>query len=284
MKQTFKLLLLSMLVFSIGCSDDDKLPVDFADLNDSGGAFAQELSSAGLSDINLLDPSGSNFSKRYQLVSPAGGTDITQLDIYVNATRLNDVIASEQLLFSRTSSDFESSDGDYPQVEVDYVGADIISLLGLTTSDLEGGDQFNFRLAVTNPDGVFSDVSANFDNQSADHTFISNVICLNVPEPGDWTLEMVDLYGDGWNGGAITVNISGVSTTYSAAGFGTTVTINVPEGTTQFTFTYTAGDWEGENLFTLTDPNGVVVLDEGVGDGSQGNGPPTGELLNNCPD
>ncbi|WP_299129571.1 hypothetical protein [uncultured Winogradskyella sp.] len=284
MKQIFKFLLASVLIFNIGCSDDDTLPVDIEDLNVSGGPFAQQILSEGLSDINLLDPSGSNFTKTYQLISLDNGNDISLFEVFVNATRLSDELAGEQLLLSIPASEFDTSSGPFPQVMVDFAAEDILNLLGLTTTDLEGGDQFNFRLALTNPEGTFSDVSANFANQSAQHTFISNVICLNVPVPGDWTLEMTDLYGDGWNGGQITVNISGESTTYSAAGFGTTVTITIPEGTTIFTFTYTSGDWEGENLYTLTDPNGMVVLNEGVGDGSQTNGPPTGELLNNCPE
>ena len=284
MKQIYKILFLVFLTLNFGCSDDDKLPVDFEDLNNSGEAFAQEIASAGLSDVNLLDPSGSNFTKTYQLVSPDQGLDISLLEIFVNATRLSDVISNEVLFTSISSDNFDLNVGPYPQVSVDFTATDILSLLGLTTTDLEGGDQLNFRLAVTNPNGTFTDVSANFDNQSADHTFISNVICLNVPVPGDWILDMVDLFGDGWNGGTITVNIEGESTTYAAEGSGTTVTINIPEGTTIFTFTYAAGDWEGENLYTLTDPNGVVVLDEGVGDFSNGNGPTVGELLNNCPD
>jgi hypothetical protein len=53
-------------------------------------------------------------------------------------------------------------------------------------------------------------------------------------------------------------------------------------GTTRFLFTYSAGDWEGENLYTLTDPNGVIVLQDGVGDGNRNDGPATGEQFNTC--
>ena len=40
----------------------------------------------------------------------------------------------------------------------------------------------------------------------------------------------------------------------------------------------------GENLYTLTDPNGVVVLEDGVGDWSRDNGPAEGEQFNKCED
>ena len=283
MKNIFKIFICTLLISFIGCSDDDKLPVDFDELNVSGQPFAIEVASEGLSDINLLNPEGSLFSKTYQFDSQQDGQDVTLFEIYVNATRLSETLATEVLYLSVPSSEF-NQDNEFPQSTVDFAASDILQLLGLTTSDLQGGDQVNFRIALTNANGTFSDVSANFDNQSADHRFISNVICLNTPVPGDWVLDMTDLYGDGWNGGQITVNIQGETSTYAAEGSGSTETITVPEGTTIFTFTYSAGSWEGENLYTLTDPNGVVVLDEGVGDFSFTNGPREGELLNACPE
>ena len=52
--------------------------------------------------------------------------------------------------------------------------------------------------------------------------------------------------------------------------------------TSRLLFTYNAGEWEGENLYTLTDPNGVVILNDETGDGSMTNGPATGEQYNTC--
>ena len=87
---------------------------------------------------------------------------------------------------------------------------------------------------------------------------------------------MIDFLGN------IVVSLDGEQTTYFADGVGQTEIITIAAGTSEFTFTYTAGSWEGENLYILTDPNGVVVLDEGVGDWSFENGPREGELLNVC--
>ena len=58
--------------------------------------------------------------------------------------------------------------------------------------------------------------------------------------------------------------------------------IVVAYGTSRLLFTYTAGDWEGENLYTLSDPSGTLILSDGKGDGSRTNGPAEGEQYNTC--
>ncbi len=66
-----------------------------------------------------------------------------------------------------------------------------------------------------------------------------------------FTLNMYDSYGDGWNGGHITVFINGVNSgTYSATGYGSTAIVNVPQGSS-VEFRYTAGSWESENSYNI---------------------------------
>lgn len=79
----------------------------------------------------------------------------------------------------------------------------------------------------------------------------------SIDVEGDWTIVMVDSWGDGWNGGFLTVTIDGVSTDYAAAGTGSTEVITVPAGAS-LVITYTAGDYEGENSFTITAPDGTI--------------------------
>ncbi|MGB2370348.1 MAG: hypothetical protein ACPH53_03420 [Flavobacteriaceae bacterium] len=43
-----------------------------------------------------------------------------------------------------------------------------------------------------------------------------------------------------------------------------------------------AGDWEGENTYTLKDPGGNIIIQDGSGDGSRDNGPASGEQFNKC--
>jgi len=254
------------------------LPIDFDDLINTGLPFAAELATNGSTNVNKLDPGSSSFSKDYQIISPAGGTDVTKVDVYVGLAGQN-LTTEEALLATVDASSFTNSDGGYPEVNITYDGASIIAALGIDPSALEGGDKFNYRLALTNPQGTFSDVSANFDNQSADHTFASTVVCDSPTLPaGDWTIDMQDSYGDGWqpttNGGGgpgITVTLSngtvfeiGLCTPYEDPGYACTsgsssgsTTITIPDGVSgDWVFN---GDFWGEMSFQITGPSGSTV-------------------------
>lgn len=74
-----------------------------------------------------------------------------------------------------------------------------------------------------------------------------------------YTLNMADSYGDGWNGGYLTVLDDGVSIgTFSATGFGSSSTFTVESGSV-ISLQYTSGSWENENSFTLVDPASTVI-------------------------
>lgn len=267
------------------CSDDETLPVQFDELINSGVPFASEITTNGSTNVNKLDPSSSGFSKDYQLISPAGGTDITKVEVFVSLDGQN-ITAPEALLTSVDASSFTApSTGTYPEVNIAFDGASIISALGIDASNLEGGDTFAYRLALTNPQGTFSDVSSNFDNQSADHTFSSTVVCDSPTLPaGDWTIDMQDSYGDGWqpttgNGGGagITITLSdgstielGLCTPYEPPGYACTTGLSsgtqvftIPAGVSgDFTFN---GDFWGEMSFQIYGPSGSTVATGAAG-------------------
>ncbi|MBC8755799.1 hypothetical protein H2O64_14070 [Kordia sp. YSTF-M3] len=280
MKNKFLKTILALSAICIAfysCKDDDTLPIDFDDLINTGVPFASEITTNGSTNVNKLDPGSSSFSKDYQLVSPAGGTDISKVEVYVSLTGQN-INAAEALLATADASSFTAT-GGYPEVNISYDGAAIIAALGIDASNLEGGDTFNYRLALTNPQGTFSDVSANFDNQSADHTFSSTVVCDSPTLPaGDWVIDMQDSYGDGWqpttgNGGGagITVTLSdgstieiGLCTPYEPPGYACTTglssgsaTITIPANVSgDWTFN---GDFWGEMSFQIYGPSGSTV-------------------------
>lgn len=78
-----------------------------------------------------------------------------------------------------------------------------------------------------------------------------------------YTLDMQDLFGDGWNGGELEVFINGSSIgTFSASGTGSTETIDVCDGDA-IELNYTAGNWEEENVYTLLDASGNTVFTDG---------------------
>lgn len=287
MKNIYIKYFLVLALFSFGltsCEDDDTLPVDFEDLNASGGAFAAEVSTTGSTDINRNNPSESTFQKTYVLDSPQDGTEVTEVQVYVSYD------GSEEVLYRTIpASQFTMVDGQ-PQFTVDYNGAEILSALGLeggADGDLEGGAAFRYRLAIVTPRGTFTDVSPNFANQSADHVFTSTVVCLLPEVPaGEWRIEMADSFGDGWqtddaNGGSgIIVTLSngddfeiGMCSAYDpfeGCTPGTTMattTITIPEGVESAEWFF-PGDFYGEISFDIISPSGNVVASVGPGAGA----------------
>jgi hypothetical protein len=94
-------------------------------------------------------------------------------------------------------------------------------------------------------------------------------------------LQMVDSYGDTWNGGCITVN--GGDTCYqseAAADVVVEVEIIVPTGSC-FTWEYNPGSWAGENTYAVWH-NGVVLASWSGSDGSKSGN--AGGCVSGCSD
>jgi len=78
-----------------------------------------------------------------------------------------------------------------------------------------------------------------------------------------YTLNMYDSFGDGWNGGYLSVFIDGnFVDNYSAVGSGSSATITAVSGQT-IQLVYTSGSWENENTYDLVDPNNTTVFSDG---------------------
>ena len=78
-----------------------------------------------------------------------------------------------------------------------------------------------------------------------------------------FTLSMFDSFGDGWNGGSLSVTVGGTFFgPYSASGAGTQSTFVACPGDV-ISLSYSSGTWEGENTYSLLDPNGNVLFSDG---------------------
>jgi len=84
----------------------------------------------------------------------------------------------------------------------------------------------------------------------------------------DYTIELYDQYGDGWNGGLLDVLVDGIvvldDLTLSGGAGPDIYTINVYDGSA-ITTAYTPGSWAYENSYTIIDPNGTVAFSDGDG-------------------
>ncbi|MEM9820889.1 MAG: T9SS type A sorting domain-containing protein [Bacteroidota bacterium] len=87
------------------------------------------------------------------------------------------------------------------------------------------------------------------------------------PPPGscDYLLQMFDSFGDGWNGGTLTITINGSSTDYTLiTGTFEAVVLTIPDSA-QVQLEYVAGGFPTEVSYDLTNPNFETVFSDGPG-------------------
>jgi hypothetical protein len=83
----------------------------------------------------------------------------------------------------------------------------------------------------------------------------------------EYTLEMFDSFGDGWNNATLLVNIGGTITPYTVTetdndGFSRTVILTVTNGA-PISFLYTPGIFETEVTYQLRDSDGNIIFSDG---------------------
>lgn len=163
-----------------------------------------------------------------------------------------------------------------------------INLIGTAQNQLSGVASTTVNnLVVNNSNGAAItsgnwEIATELDVQSGTFT-TNNALKINSNSSGTgriaplahsctYTLDMSDTWGDGWNGGFLTVTEDGNSIgTFAAAGTGSTETFSVESGAT-IVLNYTSGAWENENSYTLDDPTGTQIF-------SDGTNPTTGDVF-----
>lgn len=279
------------------CDTDNVNPLQTAG-TDEFGAYARVTSISDDTNANITNVSASSFDVAIEFVDSENGTLVTDYNIY--ATFRDQTIADEDapdysitdevLIYSYDSSEFTSGE-DYPQFSFTISAEDAISALGLDLDVAEGGDALNYRGEIILSDGrtfssTNSGVSINselFYNDA--FSFTSQFVCLfDTPPPGDYIVDMVDTYGDGWQGDGIKITIDGEAVyadipDYWSTGLGPyaelSTTITIPEGTTTATWEFTGDTYASEVEFKIYGPSGNLIAEE--------SGPSVGAItLNLC--
>lgn len=131
-------------------------------------------------------------------------------------------------------------------------------------------DAIKIRWEFTTEDGrLFYEWAPSVCNEfpGANCSLDVGVVCASeIEEPaGDWVIDMVDTYGDGWQGGYISVIIDGeeaqqVGLPNGGPSAGQEI-ISVPATATSLEFEWSDDDFNVECEFTITSPKGNVVAD-----------------------
>ncbi|APA64932.1 MAG: hypothetical protein ABJO28_01570 [Maribacter dokdonensis] len=252
------------------CDDGDKV-IDTVFDETTRGAVLRTIEADGIFD--RFDTS-TTYGFTFEEQDYEDGDLLEKVDLYIsfedNTEANGDSTVDEILIETFLPADFTDGEFGLPRASYETTLANALSQLGLVEGDFDGGDAIQFRLILTLTDGrTFTNddstgtITGSFFN--APYFYAPIIKCIPpAPVAGEYTIEMEDSYGDGWNGASIDVVIDGVETSYTLdSGAAGSQTFTVPEGTAEFTLAFSSGDWDGEITYEIIAPTGELALSDG---------------------
>lgn len=292
MKNYNKIYLPFLLLFSLflqSCDDGGAL-IDHITENTTRGAILRTVEIR--SDEILVGENSlqGEFDVTLEVQDVEMGDLVESIEVYVRfRDNTNeggvDLDTQETLYTTISSSEFSTGEFGLPRVDFSITAAELSSATGISASQIDGGDEFRIRFELVLRDGRRFSFAQNTGTLTGSFfrspfQYTAPVVCApSTPTPGEWTIQLQDSYGDGWNGGSLVVSIDGTETSFTLEeGDSATRTFTVPEGTSQIAINYVSGDWDEEVTFQVISANGNTVLDLGPS-------PTAGmQLLDYCPD
>ncbi len=288
MRNYFIHILLAFAMLFVSCEDEDKSPFDRItnNLGTAGGLRTINLFS---SSLNLSDLENSSFQVEVEAWDNEDGGLLESVEVFArlqdNSSGNGDSSTPETLISTISASAFSpNGDSGLPRTVINVLASEVVASLGLDPqADLDGGDVMRFRLALNLSDGtVFS--SGNLEGNVTGAFFNSpfsyplTFICIPpAPITGDWSIDMQDSFGDGWNNAAIRVTADGTATDYTfETGSTASFVVSIPDGTETLSWEFVSGAFDSEVTFQIFAPSGNLVANLGPS-------PAVGEIaLNLC--
>ncbi|MCH6232758.1 hypothetical protein [Cognataquiflexum rubidum] len=167
-------MLVSMLVFITSCTDfvEPRIPYSTFDT----GAYLRTV--ARTSDtFNFFDLANAKFDITIEGVDAENGATVESVEVRVRRRRLipgvglqyvpvgTSSTVNDVLVKTLSSADFAPNDqSKFLRAKILVTSAETFAALGITASQVNGGDVFEFRLKMTDKSGrVFNDVNASPD-------------------------------------------------------------------------------------------------------------------------
>ena len=262
----FRLFLLSGLVLFTRCEDPDNAIYTVLEDYTSGAVLRTKSDPRNSFQFNRSEPDQPFFVKIEQQ-DEENGDLLERVDVYVS---LNGSSFAEAKATSFDRSAFTQNDNGLNEIEISLTLTQAISAIGAAPSDYSGGDAITVRLELVLTDGrTFSSDDATGSLQgsyfSSPYAYNAVIKCIPAtPKTGTYEVAMQDSYGDGWNGGYISVNIDGTETQQISIPSGSSGngSFEVPAGTTSLEVRYSSGSWDSEVTFQIT-RNGESIYSDG---------------------
>lgn len=268
---------LATFALLIACEDGNQ-PFDEITSNEQRGAVLRTITQVG-SFFDRNDTSGT-WSVEFEAQDQEDGGLLEKVDFYIgfedntadpDKPRFNgDQSRPEVLVQTIPASEFTIGEFGFPRASVNSTFSDALATLGLVAGEFDGDDQILYRLEMTLTDGrVFTNtdntgtITGSFFNSPFLYPLV--IKCVpTAPVPGDYTVKINDSFGDGWDGAFLTFSIDGTETDLTIDdGSSGEFTVTVPDGTTEFTVTYTPGNFEGEHTYEIISPIDETAVEDG---------------------
>jgi hypothetical protein len=270
MKNTFKILFTLIIVTSlVSCAKEEGTIYDVLDYET--GAVLRTISVENAL-LNSSEPT-SEFIVTVEEQDEQDGALLESVDIYVSLRDLTSdngtAEATDKYIKTYDASDFTTGPVGLPRATLSSTYSEAFNALGLSETDISPGDLFVMELRLNLTDGrTFgkNDAGGIITGGFFSSTFQYNVLVVCSPEPGTYTLDMQDAYGDGWQSNGMVVTIDGVSTSYGAGSqnggsdfYTSSVDIEVPVGTSSLSWNWPGDSYPSEVTYQIYGPGDILL-------------------------
>jgi hypothetical protein len=277
----------SALLFT-ACQEGDNV-IDEINDNETRGAVLRTVNVIS-SEIPFDNPDGF-FSVEAEIQTQEDGDNVDFVEVYVGfrdntgGTDSRDQVLHETI----TPDEFYIGEFGYPRFTNEVTLSGFKTTLGLSDAQVNGGDQFEIRYEIVLNDGrrySFGDNTNTITGSffSSPFLYTADLVCEPIgPAPGEYTVNMQDSFGDGWQtttgdgGPGLTLTLSTgevfeflVCSDYEAnancsgGGSSGSKTVTVPAGVESAEWSF-PGDFYGEISFQIIHPSGATIADVGTG-------------------
>ena len=296
MKNIFKLLFASLLVFSVSCSDSDLTINEVLDAEQ--GAILRTIS-VDNAVLNSSDPNSALIAT-VEEQDEADGALLSEIRVnamFRDFSPEDGTTEAEAFVYSIPASETTVGPVGLPRATINMTFGDAVGAMGLSSSDYNPGDVIVVKLEVVLTDGrTFGPESGTgvISGGFFASPFQYNALLTCSPAPGTYTVHMYDNYGDGWQTGdysqGLSVDMDGTvvqvamcsqwgtydfECTPTSDGYFAIATVDIPAGTESATWNW-PGDQYGEIGIIVLAPDGSVAWSSGTfladGSGSYGDG------------
>lgn len=279
MKNIIKFLLSFSIIFSLtSCEDSDNI-IDLVLDTQETGAVLRTIEIVN-NTLNSSQPT-SAWSVILEEQDEQMGGLFKSIGVYVSIRDLTSAngttVANDMLIKTIDASAFSTGPLGLPRGTVSATFAEAEAAMGLNSTQHSPGDIFVFEVRLELTDGRIygaSSAAGIITGGYFSSPFKYNALIVCSPEPGNYSIDMFDNYGDGWQGSLIRVSIDGTPSDFSIPDYwsadpGTRgsvgdapwsavrgTVVNIPVGTELAIWEYIGGSYPSEVEFEIYAPDG----------------------------